>query len=553
MRDPSLERPAAPRPALSPAPDLRPRRAKRARLLLLSGLLLGATQAPAAQDEPAATTAPDVATVLEKLRASLGRAGPVAHGYVCRGQATYLGLSGPFYFSFDGNGRQRFEVDTDLPLAFAHDGEQVWKRDLRGMAHVVELEERDRWRLLPWILTGYWLDPRAPVEVRLAKTPAGAGSIALEVWLQGTPLTMRVEIDERTWTPSSAALEQESGASTWELSAWNRVEEGQAWKVPFSIVEKEADLLQNTFRVERSTRQEVPEAYALKVEAPADCTYDKEADPALTVERVFSGHLLVHPQVEGQDVGWFILDTGAGAMCIDEKVAERLGLEPIGEVLAVGAGGRRRSSFRRGTSFELGPWTLSRPLYVDLDLSFLGPIFGRDVAGIVGFDLFARAVVEIEPARPFVAIHDPARYGLAEEHWQRLVLDDNLPCVEARFEGDRRGLFKLDTGANGTVSFHRPAVERYELLEGRAVTPALSGGVGGAVVTKVGTLEWFELAGHRFERPQASFSEAEVGAFTDRYTLGNIGQEFLQPFRLVLDYARRRIAFLPAEASGSGD
>lgn len=517
----------------------------------LAALLLAAvpSRAAALQTETVAP-AQDLAAVLEKVRTALGKNAdkPSELAFVCRGEATYLGLTGPFYFSFDGHGRHRFEVDTSLPLSFAHDGEQVWKRDFRHTAQVVELEESDRWRLLPWLLTGYWLDARAPIEVRLAQTPAAEGFVALEVWLRETPLKVRVEVEEGSWTPRLVTFEEESGTSSWELTQWNRVDETQAWRVPFSIVEKEDEDLESSFRIERCARQEVPEAYALKVEEAAGSSFVKDVEPSLMVERVFSGHLLVHPLVEGKDVGWFILDTGAGAMCIDAQVAETLGLEAVGEVLAVGAAGKKKSSFRRGTRFELGPWRLANPIYVDLDLAFLGPIFGRDVAGIVGFDLFARAVVEIEPARPFVAIHDPASHALPEEHWQRLVIDQNLPCVEARFEGDHRGLFKLDTGANGTVSFHKPAVEHYKLLEGRSVTQAMGGGVGGMALMKVGTLEWFELAGHRFERPQVTFSLAEVGALTDRYTLGNIGQEFMEPFRLVLDYGRRRIAFLPAEA-----
>jgi len=38
-----------------------------------------------------------------------------------------------------------------------------------------------------------------------------------------------------------------------------------------------------------------------------------------------------------------------------------------------------------------------------------------------------------------------------------------------------------------------------------------------------------------------------VGALADRYTAGNIGQTFLDPFHLVFDYAGGRMAFLPRQ------
>jgi hypothetical protein len=53
-------------------------------------------------------------------------------------------------------------------------------------------------------------------------------------------------------------------------------------------------------------------------------TFDT-AKPA-TVETTFAGktHILVRARVNGQDVGWFLLDSAAGAMVIDKAVADSL-------------------------------------------------------------------------------------------------------------------------------------------------------------------------------------------------------------------------------------
>jgi len=42
-------------------------------------------------------------------------------------------------------------------------------------------------------------------------------------------------------------------------------------------------------------------------------------------------------------------------------------------------------------------------------------------------------------------------------------------------------------------------------------------------------------------------AQAESGAFTDIYLDGNVGQAFLKPFRIVLDYRGDRIAFVERE------
>ena len=79
-------------------------------------------------------------------------------------------------------------------------------------------------------------------------------------------------------------------------------------------------------------------------------------------------------------------------------------------------------------------------------------------------------------------------------------------------------------------------------------TPAYPGSEhvdsGGEIETMVGTLEWFELGGVRFEEPTVSFARTEIGAFADVYSSGNLGADFFAPVRLILDYPSSRIEFV---------
>jgi hypothetical protein len=86
---------------------------------------------------------------------------------------------------------------------------------------------------------------------------------------------------------------------------------------------------------------------------------------------------------------------------------------------------------------------------------------------------------------------------------------------------------------------HAPAVERLKLIEGREVQHA---DLGGSKVA-VGPASSFELAGHRFDSPTVILATgAENSPFRDAVTLGNIGVNFMEPFRIVFDYGRQRIA-----------
>jgi hypothetical protein len=268
------------------------------------------------------------------------------------------------------------------------------------------------------------------------------------------------------------------------------------------------------------------------------------------LKRAMSGHLLVHPLVDGHDVGWFILDSGAGQICIDPTVADELDLERFGSVPAVGVAGAVEASYRLGTSLQLGPMTLDDPVFVELDLSFLAPVFGVQVAGICGYDVFARTVLDLDLEAVSLSVHDPSRFELHEGEWTRLFLDGGTPCIECRFEGDRSGLFKLDLGDPGTISFYSPAVKALGLLEGREVRSSMVGGVGGMGKASTGNLEWFEIAGSRIEPLPVTFSQTDVGAFSSAHALGNLGSTMLKPFRIVFDYPDSRIALVPRESPG---
>lgn len=474
----------------------------------------------------------------ERARAALG-AWSEAAPLEGRGRAHAAGLDGEQRVVLAADGRYRFEFASALPEASGFDGTHAWTRDRSGLESVLELEEAERSKLFAWVLSGHW---STASELDLATLPIEAGQAPrLELVLRGTPMAMTLTLDAATLLPAELVYLDDSDPLTWTFADFHEVggrRLPRRWTLAGAGVHE-------SYAIEAWTPLPAgAEPFGASGVRPDDIHFDPEVEPELDVERVASGHLLVEPWVEGESVGLFIFDTGAGALTIDPAVADELGLEELGEVVAVGVGGHTTASFRRGTRFELGPVTLTDPLYVELDLAFLEPLFGCKVAGIVGYDLLARCVVEIETRRPALALHDPARYVLSGARWQDLVLNQNTPCTRARFEGEREGLFRIDTGANGTLVFHAPAARALGLLEGRALSSSLSGGVGGNSDTRAGVLAWFELAGHRFEQPQVQFSLAEHGAFADRYTTGNIGQDFLAPFRMVLDYPNDRLAFV---------
>ena len=255
-------------------------------------------------------------------------------------------------------------------------------------------------------------------------------------------------------------------------------------------------------------------------------------------------HRFVRPLVDGRDVGWFLFDTGFGSMVIDTKFADELGMAILDTIKVSGSDGRvRTGTIRRGKTFQLGRVTVINPIYYAEDLSDRVAPPSEKRAGLVGYPLFARVVAEFAQGGERIAIYDPTNYKLPKGKWQELSFVEHEPAVPARLEGNREGLFVLDTGMSGTVIFNSRYTRDQRLLEGREVKESAAQGSGGGYMLLLGSIKWFELAGYRFQNPVAEFFSGNEGKEMEGRA-GITGRDFMSPFNVVFNYRERRIAFI---------
>ncbi|MFO0985479.1 MAG: retropepsin-like aspartic protease [Planctomycetota bacterium] len=355
---------------------------------------------------------------------------------------------------------------------------------------------------------------------------------------------MTAFFDRRSWLPVELRRTSTMGEESWALGDYRDEQVlvlPHSWRHTGSGVADEWHA-REVGLLDRSVRAQL----VRPSNEPGDTALDPDRVGPLTVARARTGHVLVHPLVNGEDLAPFLFDTGAGVTVIDRAAADRLELPALGKVW-IGGGGASTplSRLRRADTLSLGPLTIERPFFTEMDLAPFQAAVGAPIAGICGYDLLARAVIAIDLAAPSVAIHDPDTYRLeAGASWQELVIHDRHPHVRCRFEGDREGLFRLDTGAaQVSLIFHSPAVKEQDLLAGRETEPANGMfGAGGEIGARAGVLEWLELGGRRFSRTRVHFALDERGAVADPYSTGNLGGEVP---RRVRDGLR-----LPARARG---
>jgi predicted aspartyl protease len=505
--------------------------------------------APGARDE-------GVPETLTRIRAALGMEQLERHteGIEIAGRATKGDEVRRYTLRFNPEGHFYEGREGHVTEVASFDGKTASGSDWSRVPRVLELSDLESIQMVLWVLTGRWLAADSPVEVTLDKDQTPDKPIALSLQLKNGILSAELLVDRITYLPTRLAFRRAGMGEVWE---YRNFQTTLGFKLPHTIVHDRFGLGE-TIEVEtvRTLQRARTDAFTTPRVHEADrAQFDPKVPKRVAIERSPTGHLLVRPKVDGRDVGWFVLDTGTGAgMAINPATASTLRLPVVGETVGAGAGNAFRSALVESRSFELGPITLSQVVFAlaPQDLwELMKKNFGVDVAGTCGYDLFSRAVVELDMPANSVSFHDPATYRLPNGRWEELALNHKVPCVRCKFEGDREGLFHLDTGAASggarLVAFHGPAVEKLKLLEGRKVAPIKVGGAGGIVEARITTLQSFEVGGRSFDDVRAVLMIGNDGALADRYTTGTFGGALLEPFTIVFDYGHRRIAFLDAE------
>ena len=496
------------------------------------------------QTPPAAETAPAIPDdVLAKLRAAAGR---VDVELVARGSAEVAGQTASFTLRLAADGRSDWQVKAAAGYRIVDGGACAWSLDSAGPVRVLELEELDLARLWIALLGGRWLERGAPFRVTPDAARSTGERLVFDVEISGGVRRGELEVDGASFHPLSFTIGSRVGEQRWTFSDWTAFE-GRAFPRAF---ERRDGTATESFRVTALEPAPADARAFAEPAAPALGTRWVEGAAALVrLKRAPSGHLVFHPRLEGEDLGAFVLDSGAAVTILRRDIADELGMERFGSLRLGGVGQSSiASAFRRGAALDLGPLVLSDLVYFEGVVPGLAEAVGEPIAGILGYDLFARAIVELDSDAPSIALHEPAHYARPELDWQPLSLYGRHPHVEAGFEQRERGLFRFDTGMGGlALLLHAPTVERLHLLAGRETREIEIGGAGGATNARLGKVASFELGKWSLAEPTTVFAESTGDAGDDPYSLGTFGPPLLKGLVAVFDYPGRRVAFFEHE------
>jgi hypothetical protein len=266
----------------------------------------------------------------------------------------------------------------------------------------------------------------------------------------------------------------------------------------------------------------------------------------------------IYVQVSGPGFGprRFLIDSGAQVTHFTSELVQEAGLLTAGRVGISGTGtGRIQGAYVAPVTLAIGPLQLAvrRGVSGPAEAVF-GSIYsgtGRRFDGVVGYDLFAAYVVEIDYVGRRLRLYRPGTHRpsrTSESIPIRIV--DKKPYMTAVLEVGGLTLpsnLHLDTGFGGSFALNSGLVTKAGLIprSGRTLESSTRG-VGGVTPSRIARFEAATLGRLRLSRPVVVLATVH-GAGVRSDSDGRIGGALLRRFTVTLDYRSRTLMLDPNE------
>lgn len=270
--------------------------------------------------------------------------------------------------------------------------------------------------------------------------------------------------------------------------------------------------------------------------------------------KLVNRHIFLRLKVNGSDPLWFIFDTGDKFAIIDLERAKQLGLNLHGQINVGGAGaGVLKGAYVTDSNFTVpGLEGFTQPVTLAVPLDMLKPNFGHDVDGIIGSEFIKQFVVEVDYPARLIRLHDKQRFsysGPGEIIPIRLAGGHPIVQGDVILQGRDaiKAEFVIDLGSGGALALYSPFVQKHQLLGAnqKTIRAMGRGGAGGEVTGRLGRIPGFKIGKFTIDSPVTMFSQDTKGAFADDAIQGNIGEQIMSRFKILLDYERSRIILEP--------
>ena len=259
--------------------------------------------------------------------------------------------------------------------------------------------------------------------------------------------------------------------------------------------------------------------------------------------KLIGGHIFVDIKINDKSAT-FLLDSGSGANVITPAAAKVLGVEPKGRSGTAKGVGEQLLKVGHGTALEMriGLATLPNPSF------FIIPLPNEiQCQGLLGFDTFNQFVTRIDYERQLLTFTRPGQFRPSKSaRSYPLSIRSNTPQMDGELDGIK-GIFKLDTGANDSLTVFAAFTERHKLRTKypRSLEAIDGKGIGGYVRSQVVRLGSLKIGEFVLPDVIAGLSRNMQGVFAEGGPAANIGSGILSRFTVTFDYRHRKIYLEP--------
>jgi len=268
---------------------------------------------------------------------------------------------------------------------------------------------------------------------------------------------------------------------------------------------------------------------------------------------LYGDHIFMKVSIDNSRPLNFIFDTGSGYTVLDEDIVKELDL-PINKEIELNATSSKWSIIKHNT-IEIDGFLMEKNIKVySTDLDHLEISLGRDIDGIVGYDLLKHHSIYVNFDLKAVNIYELGE-GPKKGDAIPFELELSIPVIKGNVVLNNNesldGTFFVITGAGTTLDFNTPFAQEYDIIN--------KTGKHYAYYTKsISQKEYLHYEGHvlSLKIGEQLIEDLPIGISTstdgsiqgNKKVAGVIGNEILRLYNFSLDYLNNTLYLQKDEA-----
>lgn len=262
----------------------------------------------------------------------------------------------------------------------------------------------------------------------------------------------------------------------------------------------------------------------------------------------YGAHSFIKVKINNSEELDFIFDTGDGLTVLNISRVKELGMSSGADATTTSAEGTISGKLVKHNEISVGGAPIHNVKVYETSLQHLEISIGRDIDGIIGYDILKNYVVSMNYDKKRIELYKPAGFTYKGKGTVMSInLTSFIPHIAGKVtlnSGETlMGEFFVDTGAKATIDFNTPFVESNQLaskLDNSYIY--LVAGLGDKEYEHHrGKVKSFAFENFSFDDIPVGLSHAKHGIQNHKKVAGILGSGLLSRFNIVYDYHSKKM------------